>query len=129
MVTAFVTILAAGLLLFAGLVIDGGMVLATKRKAIDDAESAARAGAQMIDVSVLRTTGEVVLLADQAEGAAQAYLADSGAEGTVEVVGDRIEVTVTRNQRMQILGIGGLGSVTVVGHGVSEPRRGVEEIE
>ena len=46
--TAFVVTLAAALILLAGLVLDGGLVLAAKRRAINEAEAAARAGAQQI---------------------------------------------------------------------------------
>ena len=61
MVTAFVVIFTLALLAMAGLVLDGGLALAAKVQAIDDAQAAARAGAQAIDIPLYRATGQVTL--------------------------------------------------------------------
>ena len=61
MVTAFVVIFTFALLLLAGLVIDGGLTLAARVQAIDEAQAAARAGAQAIDLPLFRSTGQIVL--------------------------------------------------------------------
>ena len=53
-VTAMVAIFAVALLLLAGLVYDGGMILASKRRAINTAEQAARAGAQEVSIASVR---------------------------------------------------------------------------
>ena len=45
-VTAFVVVIIVALLAMAGLVIDGGSALAAKRRAINEADSAARAPVQ-----------------------------------------------------------------------------------
>ena len=50
MVTAFVVIFTVALIVMAGLVFDGGLALSVKVQAIDDAQAAARAGAQAIDL-------------------------------------------------------------------------------
>jgi len=50
MVTAFVVVFTLALLVMAGLVLDGGLALSAKVQAIDDAQAAARAGAQAIDI-------------------------------------------------------------------------------
>lgn len=128
-VTAFVVVFAAAMLLFAGLVIDGGLLLAAQRRAANEAEAAARAGAQAVDIASYRASGDFVLDPEQARGAAMAYLAQTGHEGDASVAGDRVTVIVRFQQPMQILGIGGLGSVTVTGRGDARAERGVTEAE
>lgn len=102
-VTAFVAIVAIALVMVAGMAYDGGQVIAAHSRARSDAAKAARAGAQEIDITTLRSSGEAVLDARTAESAALAYLADVGATGTVTVDGPTITVTVTVIQPMRIL--------------------------
>ena len=125
MVTAFVVIFTFALLLLAGLVIDGGLTLAARVQAIDEAQAAARAGAQAINIPLFRSTGEIVLDPAQANQAAESYLAATGHTGTVQVNGDDVDVTVSITQPMQVLGSGGVGSLTVTGHGTAAAEHGV----
>ena len=125
-VTAFVVIFTAALLLFAGLVVDGGLTLAARVEAIDEAQSAARAGAQAVDLATFRATGLLTLNANQAREAALGYLASTGHEGTVQIRGAEVEVSVRITQPMQILGIGGFANLTVTGYGAARPVGGVE---
>jgi Flp pilus assembly protein TadG len=125
-VTAFVVVFVMALLLFAGLVLDGGLVLAAKRRAVNEAEAAARAGAQALDLAAYRATGAVVLDPGQARRSARQYLEATGHEGEVSVGSDEVAVTVRFSQPMQILGIGGLGSVGVVGTGRARAAHGVD---
>ena len=125
MMTAFVVIFTFALLLLAGLVIDGGLTLAARVQAIDEAQAAARAGAQAINLPLFRSTGQVVLDPSQARLAAESYLAATGHTGTVAVNGDDVEVAVSITQPMQILGIGGIGSLSVTGHGSAIAEHGV----
>src|SRR3954468_13031547 len=101
------------LLAIAGLVVDGGYVLAARRAAFDEAEEAARAGAQAIDVDSLRRGGAVVVVPDEARQRALAYLARSGHAGSVEVSGDRVTVHVRFEQPMVLLGLVGVGPATI----------------
>lgn len=126
MVTAFVVVFTIALLLLAGLVIDGGLTLAAKVRAIDDAQAAARAGAQAIDLGRYRATGQVVLDPVAASEAAERYLSAAGDHGSISVNGDDVRVTVSINQPMQVLGIGGIGSLTVTGRGSATAVQGVE---
>jgi Flp pilus assembly protein TadG len=128
-VTAFVVIITVALLFVAGLVIDGGFLLTTKRQAINVAEQAARAGAQGLAVEQIRTSGAHTLDSARAAASAQDYLATAGREGTVTVHPDRVEVTVTIPRRLVILGLGGQGEVTVTGTAVARNVRGVSEPE
>ena len=125
-VTAFVVIFSFALVLLAGLVIDGGLTLAVKVEAIDEAQAAARAGAQEIDVPLLRSTGQIALDPALATEAAESYLAGAGRTGTVWVTGDEVEVSVSVTQPMQVLGLVGIGSLTVTGRGSAVAAYGVE---
>ena len=102
-ITAFVAVVATALVLVAGMAYDGGQVIAAHNAARNDAERAARAGAQQIDLDHLRATNEPRLDPVAAEAAAVAYLQRSGATGTATVTDASITVTVTRVQPMRIL--------------------------
>lgn len=102
-ITAFVAVVATALVLVAGMAYDGGQVIAAHNAARNDAERAARAGAQQIDLGHLRATNEPRLDPAAAETAAIQYLDRSGATGTATVSGASITVTVTRTQPMLIL--------------------------
>ncbi|MGH2604470.1 MAG: pilus assembly protein TadG-related protein, partial [Dehalococcoidia bacterium] len=102
-VSAFVAVIALGLLMVAGLVYDGGQVLAAQATARDLAANAARAGAQEIDLDALRADGVPLLDPDRAVTAARDYLTAAGAEGDVVVEGTTITVTATIRQEMRIL--------------------------
>lgn len=102
-VSAFVAVIAVGLVMVAGLVYDGGQVLAAQATARDLAANAARAGAQEIDLDALRADGLAVLDPVRAEAAARAYLAETGTSGDVEVAGPDITVTVRVTATMRIL--------------------------
>lgn len=102
-VTAFVAVIATALVLVAGMVIDGGQVVSAGMEARRLASSAARAGAQEVDVDHLRATGEPVLLPARADDAARAFLAAAGADGTVDVSGATVTVTVTLEHHMRLL--------------------------
>ncbi|MCP2269238.1 pilus assembly protein TadG-related protein [Actinokineospora diospyrosa] len=123
-VTAFVVVLVTGILVLAGLTLDGGLALAAKVRATGQAEAAARAGAQAIDLTAYRGTGTLRLVPAQAAANAQAHLAAEGATGTVTVTGDTVTVTVTAVQRTQLLGLVGIGSFQVHGQGSAHPQRG-----
>lgn len=87
---------------------------------------AARAGAQALLPGSLRQ-GEALPDPVRATAAADAYLLQTGHSGTVDVTVDRVVVTVSFPQKMMILGIGGLASVTVTGRGEARAVRGITE--
>lgn len=76
--TAFVVGFAIVLLACAGLVVDGGTALNARMKLADDAEQAARAGAQEIDVNYLRESNQVRLDSAAAPAKADGYLGGIG---------------------------------------------------
>ena len=122
-ITAFVAVVASALVLVAGMAYDGGQVIAAHNAARSDADRAARAGAQQIDLDHLRATNEPRLDPAAAETAAVEYLERAGATGTATVSGASITVTVTRKQPMLILP-GGDRTITV-----SETATAVDEAQ
>jgi hypothetical protein len=82
---------------------DGGQVIRAHNAARNDAERAARAGAQEIDLDHLRATNEPRLDPAAAEAAAVDYLERAGVRGTATASYSSITVTVTAVQRMLIL--------------------------
>ena len=124
MVTAFVVIFTLALLAMAGLVFDGGLALSAKVRAIDDAQAAARAGAQAIDIPLYRQSGTITLDSAQAIADAQGFLAAAGEHGTVTVTGETVDVTVTIIQPTQILSVVGVDQLTVTGAGSATAEQG-----
>ena len=125
-VTAFLAVFVVALLVVGGLVVDGGGLLAAKRQAIDEAEGAARAGAQALAPGALRR-GTALPDPAGATAAAEAYLAKTGHQGVVAVDGEIVKVTVSFHQPMLVLGIGGLATVAVTGEGAARAAQGPEE--
>src|SRR4029453_15130144 len=88
-VTAIVAVFLVALLAVAALVYDGGRAITAKRRAINRAEQAARAGARALDAGALRAGADTPVRLDERAAAAQAqgYLDGIGATGSVEVTG------------------------------------------
>lgn len=118
-VTPFVVILTIALLVVAGLVIDGGYALAAKREALNEAEQAARVGADALDTGALRS-GQTIVDQGLAIAAATNYLSSVGASGTVNVAGGEVTVTVTTHQNTAILSVVGITSIPVSATASSE---------
>jgi len=105
-VTAFVVVAIIGLLMAAGMVLDGGRILAARRDAIDQARGAARAGAQAILPPVAGTAATPRIDPVRARALAEAFLARTGSHGEVAISGDTVIVTVQANVSMAITPIG-----------------------
>lgn len=122
--TAFLVALTVSLLALGGLVLDGGLALATKVQAAGAAEAAARAGAQAIDLTAYRLDNRLQLAPDQAVSKARAHLSLVGLDGSVTVSDNTVTVVVTASQRTQLLGLVGITSITVQATGHASPHRG-----
>jgi len=127
-VTVFVVGFMLALLVVAGLVIDGGDVLAARQAAANVAESAARAGAQAINIGAARTSGGVQLNAPAAQARAESFLAQTGYHGTASIQGNEVLVEVTITQHTFLLGLAGLPSITVHGRGDAQAVRAVDQV-
>ena len=123
--SAFVVLLALPLIAVAGLVADGGGVLAAHQQAISTAFEAARAGAQAVDQNVLRASGVVTLDEPEARREALSYLTAAGQSGTVSVSPDKVTVTVTMRHSLAVLSALGIGPVSVSGTATATPVQGV----
>lgn len=123
--SVFVVVLALPLVAMAGLLADGGGVLAAHQQAVADAFEAARAGAQAIDISALRSSDALVLEQGEARAQATAYLSAVGEGGKVSVQGDSVTVTVSVQHSLVVLSLFGLGPVTVTGTATATAIQGI----
>jgi hypothetical protein len=112
-VTGFAVVMVTAMIAVSGLVLDAGLVVAAKVHAVGVAQSAARAGAQAVDLDLYRRTGEVRLDVARATAAAQDWLGRSGATGTVTATPQQVRVEVTATTDTQLLSLVGVGSLTV----------------
>jgi Flp pilus assembly protein TadG len=124
-VTVFVVGLTLALMMVAGLVYDGGRILAARRQAHDLADNAARAAAQAVDLDALRSGTPVALDPLDAQVAAEDYLATTGHTGEVAVTADAVEVTVTITTPMVLLQLAGIAERTVTASGEARLVRGI----
>jgi hypothetical protein len=126
-VTAFVVVFMVALIAIAGLVIDGGVALSAQRRAINEAQAAARAGAQALDTHAYRRGETSTLRVDEAEQASRDYMARAHPAATVTSAATTAGVTVdvTFQQPLNILGVFGFDSITARGHGSARSAHGV----
>lgn len=126
-VTVFVVSMTTSLLLVAGLVHDGGRMIAAHQDADAVAAAAARAGAQGLDEAGLRDTGAAPLSPTDAKARVRQYLANTAYTGDATVLGDTVAVDVRRTLDLPILSLAGLRSSTVTGVGSARAVRAVSE--
>ncbi|WP_323747443.1 pilus assembly protein TadG-related protein [Catenulispora rubra] len=119
--TAFIVVVFAALLLFTGLVGDGGSALATRVRALDEASEAARAGAEQLDVGIFHRTGTRVLDETAATAAAKQYLAATGDSGTVTSTTDAVTVTVAASHHTWLLELIGMSTMTMHAAATAHP--------
>lgn len=119
-----------GLMAVAGLVIDGGVLFASRRSLQSLADGAARAGAMAVDEQVLRESqvGEVSLNPEAARTAVDEYLELSGFTGSVELRAESTFVTVKvrREAKPLVLSLVGVGSIATEAAATAYPSAGIE---
>lgn len=123
-VTAFVVVIALAFVVAAGLVIDGGLALAGKTTALDEAQQAARTAATALAQGPLRD-GEIVVDPGPALADAQAYINATGDSGTVTLDGTLIHAHILHHQPTKILGLFGVGVITVSGDATARIEQGI----
>ncbi|MDQ2836232.1 MAG: pilus assembly protein TadG-related protein [Actinomycetota bacterium] len=113
-IALYLAIFATAMIAMAGLVIDGGAALATRQKAADVADQAARAGANALSPVSLRDGDPGDLRADPiaAKNAADAVLSDAGATGEVTVNGAVVTVTAHIAKRSSVLSAVGVDDIS-----------------
>lgn len=117
----FVMLMTVALLAGAGLVIDGGYALAERRQLANQAEQAARVGADALDRGSLRDGGDVKVDPSGARAAAHNYLAQAGAsDSTISIDGGEVSITIEGHAQTAILSAVGITSIPVTGTGSAE---------
>jgi Flp pilus assembly protein TadG len=108
------SLLMVAMLVFAGLVIDGGAAIAARERASDLAEQAARAGADALVPASLRGSSPTGLRIDPvaASAAADRVLSLGGATGEVTINGLDVTVTAHVPRRAVILTAVGITDLT-----------------
>ncbi len=124
-VTVFVVSITLSLLVMAGLVFDGGRIIAGRREADAVAAAAARAGAQGLDESGLRNTAAAPIGESDASARVQRYLEPTGFTGSATVIGDAVVVNVRRTQDLQILSLVAMHSASIEGSATARSVRAV----
>ncbi|NEE02783.1 TadE/TadG family type IV pilus assembly protein [Phytoactinopolyspora halotolerans] len=129
-VSALVVVLIVMLFAVAGLVYDGGRAINARQQAFDDAEQAARAGADQIDVDLFRGSGIVRVIPAEADAAAREFLANlpgySYDDIVIEVTGDSaVRVEVGRTVPTGLLGLVFVDSFDVHGSAEAQPDVGI----
>lgn len=114
-VSVYVVIIAASLMLMAGLCVEGGRVLNARSTMADQAEQAARVGVQQLSMEKLRGSGVAATDPSAASSAARSYLARTGdaQTSTVRASSDRVSVTVERDVPTTMLRLVGIPSIHV----------------
>lgn len=119
-VTLMLVVLALGLLVSIGLVVDGGAKLRAVQQANRAAEEAARAGTQQVDVVAVQTGGIARLNQAQATAAATSALAAVGVPGSASATTTTVTVTTSVTEPTIFLGLVGINSVTGTGTATAE---------
>jgi Flp pilus assembly protein TadG len=109
----------------AGLVVDGGRALNSRQHAANQAEQAARAAADAVDVDAIRTGAGLAIDPLAARSAAERYLAAAGATGTVSLGPQSVTVTVKASTQTAFFAVIGVNHISVTGTATARPARGV----
>lgn len=111
----YVALLAPAIFALAGLVIDGGGAMVAKQRAADQAEQAARAGANAIDIDALRgPAGNRWIDCGQARGLVTDYFARSRADSYSVGICDVNEITVSVTVKYESILLGKTFNMTQV---------------
>lgn len=118
--TVFMAIIAIGIVIVVGLVVDGGALARAKSQATTGAREAARAAGQSMAGQV-QDRGDITLDTARAANTARTYLTAAEVTGTVTVTGTTINVDTTVTKPTIFLGLIGIGSVTGSAHSSATP--------
>lgn len=121
-VSLFFVIVAFGLIVAAGLAVDGPAGLRALARADNVAAEAARTAGQQLDAAQAIPGGPKVVDPEAATQAAMSYIEAAGATGAVQIdpARNRITVTVEITYDTIVLGIIGQSTITVTGSATAE---------
>jgi Flp pilus assembly protein TadG len=111
-ITFLFLVFTVSIILFLGIVVDGGRQLSAVTNAQSVAEQAARIGANQFSITELRS-GAIVLDPEQACEAANNFLEIRGLSGSCQVAGNNVIVQVSYRDPTMILGLIGINSFSV----------------
>jgi Flp pilus assembly protein TadG len=113
----YMAVIAVGIFLVMGLVVDGGGALNAGSRATSLAQEAARTAGQQIDPDQAIQGTAIVVNPQAARAAAQDYLAEAGVTGSVRITdgGQTLTVTVHDTYKTTFAALIGLGSIEVTG--------------
>jgi Flp pilus assembly protein TadG len=124
--TVFLLGFVAVLMVGAGLVVDGGLALNKRSQLTDDAEQAARSGANAIDIASLRNSGVLRVDPDQATAIATDFLSQRGYTNiSVVVTGNEVTTSAQATVDTAILSLVGINTFTVRGDATATPETGI----
>ncbi len=127
-VLVLVAVFLMGLVAVAGLVADGGLLLAQRRDLQNTADAAAAAGAMRLDEATYRASSGSVVVLDQDAAyttAIEYLLGENGVQYAVDVTVTSVEVQLARNAQTAFLRVLGIDGVAINAHAVAEPRSGI----
>lgn len=116
-ISVFFAVCTVGLFMVLGLLVDGGMALNAANRASSLAQEAARTAGQQIDAAQAIEGTDITVDPDAAATAAQNYLADAEAQGSVAIAddGQTMTVTVTTTHTTLFGALIGKGTLTLTG--------------
>jgi Flp pilus assembly protein TadG len=126
--SVFVVGLVLVLMALAGLVVDGGRAVNARAAAADDAEQAARAGANQLDQNALRASGRVVIDPAAAQVAATNFLAARGyarGEVSVDIQPNSVRVAVSDDIDTTLLALVNIDTFHVTGSATARAAVGI----
>lgn len=109
----------------AGLVVDGGRAINARQLAASQAEQAARAASDAVDVDAVRAGTALVIAPLAAGAAAERYLSAAGATGAVDVQAGTVTVTVSATTRTAFFAVLGIDQINVTAQATARPARGI----
>lgn len=130
-VTVLLLLLTPALFALGGLVLDGGTHLAARQHAAGLAEQAARAGADQLEITALRSTGTAVLDEPRARAAACRYVRtvepDASCTAAVRATptGPEVEVRVRTRTPTVLLGLIGVNTLNTGAVGAAQAVSGI----
>lgn len=130
--SVFVIGMSVVLLACAGLVIDGGQALNTRARLADDAEQAARAGADAIDVVALREGRGVIIDRNAARQRAAEHLSGieySGDQYAIQVLDEGVRVVIRDTVDTALLQLIRIDEFTMRAEAFAEPLTEAEGIQ
>lgn len=111
-ITPALVVLVPAMVLVIGLVVDGGGKVQENNRAQAIASGASRAAANSLGSQVI-SNGTLTLNTFGARRTAEDYIAAAGMSGNVDVVGDRIIVTVKTDYETKIVSVLGFATIPV----------------